>query len=74
MCTYECNLAQGMDEEKATIEAENSMGDRNDVKTKLGQVHASFPSSDSERACARYRRILFRIVPNKVCSAAWTYS
>ena len=44
MCTYECNLAQGMDEEKATIEAENTMGDRNDVKTKLGQV---FPSSDS---------------------------
>ena len=26
MCIYECNLAQGMDEEKATIEAENSMG------------------------------------------------
>ena len=52
MCTYECNLAQGMDEEKATIEAENSMGDRNDVKTKLGQVHASFPELDFKKALA----------------------
>mgnify|MGYP003374203578 CR=1 FL=1 len=52
MCTYECNLAQGMDEEKATIEAENSMGDKNDVKTKLGQVHASFPELRFKSALA----------------------
>lgn len=52
MCTYECNLAQGMDEEKATIEAENTMGDRNDVKTKLGQVHASFPELRFKSALA----------------------
>ena len=52
MCTYECNLARGMDEEHAAIEAENSMGDRNDVKTKLGQVHASFPELDFKKALA----------------------
>lgn len=43
MCIYECNLAQGMDEEHAAIEAENSMGDRNVVRAQLEQVHASFP-------------------------------
>ncbi len=43
MCTYECNLAQGMDEEHAAIEAENAMGDRNAVRAQLEQVHASFP-------------------------------
>lgn len=37
---------------KATIEAENSMGDRNDVKTKLGQVHASFPELRFKSALA----------------------
>ncbi len=52
MCTYECNLAQGMNEEKAAIEAENSMGDKNDVKTKLGQVHASFPELRFKSALA----------------------
>ena len=52
MCTYECNLAQGMDEEHAAIEAENSMGDKNDVKTKLGQVHASFPELRFKSALA----------------------
>lgn len=52
MCTYECNLARGMDEEHAAIEAENSMGDRNDVKTKLGQVHASFPELRFKSALA----------------------
>lgn len=52
MCAYECNLAQGMDEEHAAIEAENSMGDKNDVKTKLGQVHASFPELRFKSALA----------------------
>ena len=52
MCTYECNLARGMNEEKAAIEAENSMGDKNDVKTKLGQVHASFPELRFKSALA----------------------
>lgn len=52
MCTYECNLARGMDEEHAAIEAENSMGDKNDVKTKLGQVHASFPELRFKSALA----------------------
>ena len=41
-----------MDDEKATIEADNSMGDRNDVKTKLGQVHASFPELRFKSALA----------------------
>ena len=52
MCTYECNLARGMNEGKAAIEAENSMGDKNDVKTKLGQVHASFPERRFKSALA----------------------
>ena len=52
MCIYECNLARGMDEEHAAIEAENSMGDKNDVKTKLGQVHASFPELRFKSALA----------------------
>lgn len=52
MCTYECNLAQGMDEEKATIEAENSMGDRNAVRAQLEQVHASFPELRFKSALA----------------------
>ena len=52
MCTYECNLAQGMDEEHAAIEAENSMGDRNAVRAQLEQVHASFPELDFKKALA----------------------
>ena len=52
MCTYECNLARGMDEEHAAIEAENSMGDRNAVRAQLEQVHASFPELDFKKALA----------------------
>ena len=52
MCTYECNLAQGMDEEHAAIEAENSMGDRNAVRAQLEQVHASFPERRFKSALA----------------------
>ena len=52
MCIYECNLAQGMDEEHAAIEAENSMGDRNAVRAQLEQVHASFPELDFKKALA----------------------
>ena len=44
MCTYECNLAQGMDEEKATIEAENSMGDKRQSSVRFTRA---FRSSDS---------------------------
>ena len=50
MCIYECNLARGMDEEHAAIEAENSMGDRNAVRAQLEQVHASFPELDFKKA------------------------
>ena len=52
MCTYECNLARGMDEEHATIEAENSMGDRNAIRAQLEQVHASFPERRFKSALA----------------------
>lgn len=52
MCIYECNLARGMDEEHAAIEAENSMGDRNAVRAQLEQVHASFPELDFKKALA----------------------
>ena len=47
MCTYECNLAQGMDEEHAAIEAENSMGDKNDVKANSVRFTRASRSSDS---------------------------
>lgn len=50
MCTYECNLARGMDEDRAATEAENSMGDRNVVRTRLEQVHASFPELEFKSA------------------------
>lgn len=50
MCTYECNLARGMDEDRAATEAENSMGDRETVRTRLGQVHASFPELEFKSA------------------------
>lgn len=50
MCTYECNLARGMDEKRAATEAENSMGDRETVRTRLGQVHASFPELEFKSA------------------------
>lgn len=52
MCIYECNLARGMDEEHAAIEAENSMGDRNAVRAQLEQVHASFPELRFKSALA----------------------
>ena len=50
MCKYETNLACGMDEEKATEEAINDLGDASMLKFKLSAVHGYAPKPSMKKA------------------------
>ncbi len=50
MCRYETNLAVGMDEEKATEEAINALGNKSNLKETLQKVHWYYPAEALKKA------------------------
>ena len=50
MCKYETNLAIGMDEEKATEEAIDALGNKSVLKENLQKVHWYYPAQSLKSA------------------------